>query len=245
MARAEALLLEAESLAARVGLEMGDIFGGLGCVRRHRGDYTEARSHLHRGWQLTRVQKEHWREFSYLSYLAMTELEAGETMAALRYCDEMLVVAAKIQGEGSEAVVAFALKALARYRLGLGDTETELTEAIATLQQVDAKRMLSYVLTGAAEVDLSRDRPQLAVDRAETALKNARIINHPSEIAFSWATLIRGLLALGERQRATAQLELLQQTIEHHDLSFSAQSAIEQASQQIQGGIAVTSKPSK
>ncbi|WP_181256676.1 ATP-binding protein [Merismopedia glauca] len=234
MARAEALLLEAQSLAARVGLEMGDIFGGLGCVRRHRGDYTEARSHLQQGWQAIRAQKDHWREFSYLSYLAMTELEAGEPMAALTYCDEMSVVAAKIQGEGSEAAVASALKTLARYGLELPNTEAKLTEAIATLQQLDAKRMLSYVLTGAAEIDLSRARTQLAVDRAEAALKNARIVNHPSEIALSWAILIQGLLALGERQKAMAQLELLRQTIEHYDLSFSAQSAIERAIEQTQ-----------
>jgi DNA-binding SARP family transcriptional activator/predicted ATPase len=243
MARAEALLLEAQSLAARVGLEMGDILGGLGCVRRHRGDYAEARSHLQQGWQLTRAQKDHWREFSYLSYLAMTELEAGEPMAALPYCDEMLVVAAKIQGEGSEAAVAMALKALARYCLDLPDAEIELTEAIATLQQMDAKRMVSYVLTGAAEFDLSRDRPQLAIDRAEVALKNAQIVNHPSEISLSWAILIQGLLVLGERQRAMAQLELLQQSIEHYDLSFSAQSAIDRAIQQMQAGIPATCQP--
>lgn len=238
MARAEALLLEAQSLAARVGLEMGDILGGLGCVRRHRGDYTEARAHLQQGWQAIRVQKDHWREFSYLSYLAMTELEAGEPIAALTYCDEMLVVAAKIQGEGSEAAVASALQALARYRLEQPDAQ--LNEAIATLLQLDAKRMLSYILTGAAEVDLNRDRPHLAVDRAEIALKNARIVNHPSEIALSWAILIQGLLALGERERATAQLELLRQSIEHYDLSFSAQLAIERASQQMQVDIAAT-----
>jgi tetratricopeptide (TPR) repeat protein len=236
MTRAEALLLEAQSLAARVGLEISEIFSGLGCVHRHRGDYAEARSYLQRAWQMMRSQQERWREFTNLSHLAAIELEAGNPMAALPYCDEMSAVAAKIQGEGSEAVVAAALAALARYCLEQPDAEGALTEAIATLQRVDAKRMLSYILIGAAEVDLSRDRFELAVDRAEAALKNARIVNHPSEIALSWAITIQGLLALGEQQRATAEFQLLQQTIDRCDLSFSTQLAIDRVSQQLEAG---------
>lgn len=237
--RAEALLLEAQSLADRVGVELGDIFSGLGCVHRHFGRYDEARSHLQRALQLIQAQQDHWRECTYLSYLAMIELEVDDPLAALPYCDEIALIATKIQGEGSEAAVAAALAAFARYRLGQTHAETALTEAISTLQLVDAKRMLAYVLIGAAEVDLNCDRLELAVNRAEAALNHAQLVNHPSEIALSWAVLIQGLLALGEQQRAIDQVEQLRQTIKQDDLSLPARTAVEQVMQQMPNQILV------
>lgn len=233
MIRAEALLLEAQSLAARVGVEFPDIFSGLGCVHRHCGQYEQAKFHLQQAYQLTQQQQDHWRGFTYLSYLAMTELETGNPTAALPYCNEMSEVADKIQGEGSEATVAAALAALAHYQLGDPQAETRLAEAIAALQRVDAKRMLAYVLTGAATLDLSHAQLELAVERAELALHNAQIVNHPSEMALSWAILIQGLLQLGEPSRALAQFELLQQTLEGYDLSLPAQTSVERVQQQI------------
>jgi DNA-binding SARP family transcriptional activator len=228
MLRAEALLRSAQPLAARVGLELCDLFGGLGCIDRHYGRYDEAKFQLQQAWRLAQAQQDRWRECNYLGYLAMVELESGDPVAALPYCDEMSAIAAKIQGEGSEAAVAAALEALTRYQMGQPNAGTALERAIATLEQLDAKRMLAYVSIGAAEVDLNCDRPDLAVNRAEAALKNAQIVNQPSEIALSWAILIQGLLALGEREQATTQFELLQQTVERcDDLSLLARVAVE------------------
>ncbi|OLP19358.1 hypothetical protein BST81_06305 [Leptolyngbya sp. 'hensonii'] len=233
--RAEALLESAQTLAARVGLEICDIFSGLGCVHRHHGRYPEARSLLQRACHLARAEQDHWREFTYISYLAMTELEAGNPEAALPYCDEMSAVAANIQGEGSEAAVAGALAALARYqRQPTAVLNQELNQGITTLQQVDTKRMLAYVLIGAATVDLRCGRPDLAVSHAETALQTAQIVNHPSEIALSWALLIQSLLALGERQQAVAHFTALHPTLDRLDLNHLAQIAVDQTLQQIQ-----------
>jgi tetratricopeptide (TPR) repeat protein len=237
MIRAEALLLEAQSLAARVGLEICDIFSGLGGIHLHNGRYSEAKPLLQQAWQLAQVEQDRWRECTYIRYLAMIELESGNPAAALPYCDAMLEVATKIEGEGSERAIAIALAALAYYQLAQPTAEDALVEinrAIATLQQVDAKRMLAYVLIGAAAVDLESDRPELAVERATTALQNARIVNHPSEIALSWAILIQGLLALGEQKQAAAQLEELRRTVNYHDLSFLALNAIARAMQQLE-----------
>lgn len=232
--RAEALLLEAQSLADRVGMELCDIFSGLGCVHRHHGRYKEANAHLQRAWRLVQAQQDHWRAFTYLSYLAMTALEAGNPAAALPYCDQMLEVADNIHGEGSETAVARALTALVHYQLGQPNAGSRLTEAIAALQQVDAKRMLAYLLLGAAAVDLSQSQAALAVERAAAALQNAQIVNHPSEIALSWALLIQGLTQLGEHQRARNEVEQLQIAIAHIDLSQAAQTAVEHVMQQLQ-----------
>jgi DNA-binding SARP family transcriptional activator len=241
MIRAEALLLEAQSLAARVELEICDIFSGLGGIHLHNGRYSEAKPLLQQAWQLAQVEQDHWRECTYSRYLAMIELESGNPAAALPYCDAMLEVATKIKGEGSEGVVAIALAALAYYELAQPTTEdalVEMNKAIATLQQVDAKRMLAYVQIGAAQIDLESDRPELAVNRATIALQNARIVNHPSEIALSWAVLVQGLWALGERKQAAAQLEELRQTVNYHDLSFLALTAIDRSLQKMQVSLA-------
>ncbi|WP_019499765.1 tetratricopeptide repeat protein [Pseudanabaena sp. PCC 6802] len=234
MARAEALFLEAQAQATRVGLELCDIYSGLGIVHRHYGRYSEARSLLQQSLRLVRAEQDHWRECTYLSYLAMTELEGGDPLAALPYCDRILLVADKIKGEGSEAAIANALAALVRYRLQYPNAAAELAQAIATLQQVDAKRILAYALIGAAAVDLQCDRLELAVRRAESALENAQIINHPGEIALAWAILVQGLLGLGEIERAKVQFAAGYPTLDRQNLSLLAQTAVDRVLNQIQ-----------
>ncbi|MEG4858936.1 BTAD domain-containing putative transcriptional regulator [Microcoleus sp. K1-B6] len=233
MARAEALLLEAQSLAERVGLKNIGIDQGLGAVQRHHGNYAQARVLWQQAWRSAAAQQDHWCEFYNLSYLAMTELEAGDPAAALPYCQEMAIVGAKIKGEGSEGAIAQALLALANYQLQQIGADAALERAIATLQQVDAKRMLSYVLIGAAQVDLECDRPLLATARAEAALEAAQTVDHPSEIALAWAILIQGALALGDREGATARFESLRDRIDRPALSFRARTAVDRAIEQI------------
>jgi tetratricopeptide (TPR) repeat protein len=227
--RAEALLLEAQSLADRIGLELCDVFCGLGCVHRHYGRYDQARSHLQQAWQLALSQQDHWREFTILSYLAMTELDDGNPAAALPICDQMAAVAEQIQGEGSETVVAAALAALMQYRLQPQEAAADVQAAMVALQRVDAKRMLAYVLSRAAEGAIAY-APTLAVDWATTALQNAKIVNHPSEIALSWAMLVQSLLTLGEKNQAALQFEAIQQNLDPYLLSVAAQTAVEQVS---------------
>ena len=235
MVRAEALLLEAQSLAARVGLELCDIEGGLGGIHAHKGDYAEARTLLHQAWQQAQAEQDHWRSCTFLTDLAIIELEVGDPLSALPYCNEMMIVAAKIQGEGSEGAIATALAALANYRLKQPDADADLERAIVTLQQVDAKRMLSYVLSGAAETDLERDHLRLAVSRAEMALQAAQLINHPSEMTLAWALLVQGWLAIGDRTQAKQTFESWPDaTTTRHTLSFRAQTALGQALQMMQ-----------
>lgn len=234
MARAEALLLEAQALASRAGIEHCDIASGLGSVHRHHGRYDQARQHLQQAWRMAQTQRDHWRESTCLSYLAMTELEAGAPAAALPYCDEIAAVAAKMPDDSSVIATAQALTALAHYSLQTASAATDLTQAIAALQQADAKRMLAYVLMQAAEVDLRCDRPDLALSRAELALENAQIINHPSEMAQSWAIAVQSAIATGDIQRAVAEFGALQPHINLQDLSLPAQTAVTLAQQHIQ-----------
>ncbi len=234
MERAEALLLEAQSLAARVDLKIADLDGGLACVYYHKGYYGEARVSMERAWKQAQVEQDHWRECIHMSYLAMLELEVGDPTAALPYCEEMAIVAAKIQGEGSEGAIAVALKALANYKLQKTGAEVDLKQAIATLRQIDAKRMLSYVLNVAAEVDLASQRLELAAVRAKAALEAAQIKNHASETASAWGIWIHSLVGLEDLEQAIAQFEALHRQIDRHQLSAHAQGWFDRAMQLMQ-----------
>jgi DNA-binding SARP family transcriptional activator/predicted ATPase len=240
MLRAEGLLLEAQSLADRMGIELCDGYGGLGCVHRHYGRYDEARSHLQRAWHLAAAQQDHWREFNILAYLVMLEIDAGSPAVALPHCDQMATVAEQIQGEGSEAVVAAALRALIGYRLQPEEGEVALETAIAALHTIDARRMLAFVLSraavgllGACPQDFApHPRLKQAVAWAKAAYHSAQVVEHPSETVFSGAIWIQSLLILGERKQAalqfeTLQLECLQQTLEPYRLSAIAQAAVD------------------
>ncbi|MFQ4139366.1 ATP-binding protein [Nodosilinea sp. PGN35] len=234
MARAEALLLEAQSLASRAGIEHCDIASGLGSVHRHCGRYDQARLHFQRAWRMAQTQRDHWRESTCLSYLAMTELESGALDAALPYCDEMAAVAENMPEDSSAAAIAQALAAVAHYQLETPTAAPELALAIAALEEADAKRMLAYVLMQVAEMDLRCDRGDLALSRAELALANAQIINHPSEIAQSWAIVVQGAIATGNIPRALTEFDALHQSIDLYELNLPAKTAVTLALEQIQ-----------
>lgn len=241
MQRAEALLREAESLAARVGIKPIDLLCGLGCLDSYYAHYAEAKTQLQQALQLAQAEQDHWRECNILSYLAMAELESGQPVTALPYCNEMAIVAAKIQGEGAERAIATALAALASYQLQPSEADVDLERAVTLLYQVDAKRMLSYVLIGSAEVDLANQQLERASTRAEAALQAAQIINQPCETALAGAILVQTALALGEPDRAATQWEFLQNQIDRRDLSVRAKTAIDRSAEQLQSFFAVTS----
>jgi DNA-binding SARP family transcriptional activator/nucleoside-triphosphatase THEP1 len=231
MPRAQALLLEAKSLAERVGLELADIFLGLGWVYHYRADFDAAQQLLTQGWKIAQAEQDHWRECTALKCLAMLELEAGKPTKALPYCHEMHAVAAKMSGEGSEKPFAIALEALARYQLQQVGAEDALEQALVTLRQIDAKRMLAYILIGAAQLDLDSGQIELASSRAQEALRMAQPIHHPSEIALAWTIAIQSTWASGEHQQALEQLRELQRNIDEHNLSDRAQKAIRKLAQ--------------
>lgn len=234
MIRAEALLLEAQSLGDRVGFEHSDIYGGLGAIELHKAHYDVARSLLQQAWQLAQRDRDRWRECNCLTGLIMIELEARDPDAALSYCETLTDIVAQIEGKESENAVAAALTALAHYQLQRPDSEADLATAMVRLKQLDIKRIQAYILIGAAEVDFAQGRFERAALRAEAALQAAQIMKHPSQIAIAWAVLIQSVLALGDDERAVAQFKTLQNQIERHLLNVRAQRQVDQIMQQMQ-----------
>lgn len=234
MPRAEALLLEAQSLAARVGIEMMDIASGLGIVRYYAADFTAARSLLQQAWRMAQAEQEHWRACICLKYLAMLELEATDSTTALTYSQAMAIVAGQMGGEGSEGAIAAALTALAHYLNQPLSAADPLEQAIAHLRRLDDQRMLAYTLAFAAEMDLQQDRVDTAIARAEAAIAAARIVEYLSGMAMAWVTLIRGKLTLGQREPAIKQFQTFKQQVDDRVICVRARLAVHQLTQQLQ-----------
>jgi len=227
MQRAEALLLEAQSLAERVGLELGDVYAGLGAIRRFWGNYAGAQADLERAVQLARAQPDRWRECFCLKYAICLELELGSPADALAICDAMAVAATDLHDDGNEALFASALAALARYTEDRRRTAPALDRAIAQLRAVDTQQMLAYVLSFAAELDFEAGNAALAAVRAEAALAAAELVGDTCAIAVARSVLWRGDLALGDTERVARALEEWRARGDEQLMSARARGALE------------------
>lgn len=231
MARAEALLMEAESLANRVGLELIDVHMGMGLVRRYGGDHEEAAQLLERALRMARGERDHFRTCESLISLVMLELDRGVPDRALSYCRELIPVAAKLKG-GSEAPYSRALEALAGYTIGDRDgaSREALEESLASLRRMDTLRKLSYIQVHAAEADLAAGRIDSALERAEEALEAARGVDHRSGIVLARALLVRGASQCADADRVREELRRLHGEVEAaSDLSARAREAVRMA----------------
>jgi DNA-binding SARP family transcriptional activator/predicted ATPase len=228
--RAEALLLEAQMLAERIGLETIDIPLGLGGIRWYQGQEEEARQLLKKGWKMAQSVQDHWRECTSLSNLVMLELSTGHLADAIDYCSELSYVTAQMS-EGSEAPHAAALDAVTRYLLKEKNAEVALERSCLTLHQIDSPRMLATIQTLAAEFDLQQGNPKQAISRAEAALAAAQTVNNPSEIALAWTVLIQNVLALGQIDCAKDHFYSLTRKLRNDSLSVRAQQALNRVEQ--------------
>ncbi|MBE9029014.1 AAA family ATPase [filamentous cyanobacterium LEGE 11480] len=245
MIRAEAVLLEAQSLAERLGLRSADINCGLGCIHRHYGRYAAARSNLRTALAVTQAEQDHWIEILYLRYLIMVEIEADTPVDALSDCETMITLADQMQSDGSEVAIARGLKALVRYCLAETDAELDLVQALDVLEQLDSQRSLAYLLLWAGKADFDGGRYELAVTRSTMALDIAKRLDQPSEIAHSWALWVQGLWAMGERRLAATQYGILQEIVDRDFINLPARQALEQLSQQIQARAPAISRHSQ
>ncbi|QIR37183.1 AAA family ATPase [Tolypothrix sp. PCC 7910] len=225
MTRAEALLLEAQSISDRLGTSAIDIPFGLGCVRRFQGDSEQAQSLLRQGWHMAQTACDHWRECTCLTNLVMLELETGNPVAALNDGNELIHVAAQM-GEGSEAPHAAALNALTQYLLQKQNATEILEQSCQVLQRIDSPRMLAYVQTIAARWDLAQGDLTQAIARAEKALEAAQVVNNCSEIALAWAVVIQANHQSGNLNCAQQHFAEMKTRLKDSTLSAQAQQSI-------------------
>ncbi len=243
MPRARAMVAEAVALAgAQGGAELTHLEWARALLSAYDGDHEAARSHLDRVLAATRRDEERWAEFDATMRYVLLELELGRPDAALARCAELAPVAAKM-GEGTEAPAAEALEALARVALGESLAEERLQRAIDALRQVDAKGMLAYVLTFAADIDRARGASDRARARAEEALVVAQIVARRSLVALARAVIAETALGSGDRDTARAHVEATREDLATPDaLSARARAAIERVASAL---ASPASKPKK
>jgi DNA-binding SARP family transcriptional activator len=222
MERAEALLLEAESLADRLRIQLIDIPMGLGIVRVFQGAHDEAVLLLERGLRMARREQDHFRACECLVALVTSRLETGDARSALDYARQLLPVAAKLT-EGSEAPFSRALEALSRYVLSTPGAAQDVERCLAELCDLDAPRKLALVQLHAGEADYAAERFDTARERAGEALEAARVVGHGSGMARAGALLVRCARATGDNRRVQAEVvsfrSLLDELGSYGDLS--------------------------
>ena len=227
MPQAKSMIAEAIALAGSGEADLVHLEWARGLLSAFDGDYDDARAHLGRVVAASRRDEERWAEFDATMRLVLLELELGRPDAALAKCAELTPVAAKM-GEGTEGPAAEALEALARVALGEATAERRLERALDALREVDAKGMLAYVLTLAAEIDRGRGAIDRARARAEQALSAAQIVARKSLVALARAVLAEIALASGDRDAARAHVDATRDDLTApHALSARARAAIE------------------
>jgi DNA-binding SARP family transcriptional activator/tetratricopeptide (TPR) repeat protein len=199
--RAEALLNEAQGLAAAAGVEPVDIPWGLGLIRAFAGEYDEAVGLLESAVRLARRERDHWAACEGLQRLALIELERGNPGGARDRARDIMAVAAKM-GEGSEAPFAAMLDALAARVLGEPNAEDRIDLSLGVLRGIDAKALLSRALTLAATIDLEHGHLERAAERAEEALRAADVVGRRSEIVMALVILSRVARTRGDQPAA-------------------------------------------
>jgi tetratricopeptide (TPR) repeat protein len=208
--KADAMLMEAQSLSSRKGFSHFAIPAGLGMLRFHENKMDEAVELFKESRTLCKSAGARIDEFQANEYLVMIEFQRGNYEKAKSYCEALEAIGDKLRG-GSEGPFARALSALCDY--ALSDSSKRLETALDELRVVDAKHRLAYTLSRAAQLDCERGRLEDAARRATEALKYATLLHRATEMALARAILACTSQANGdaeavaEHEAAIAELE--------------------------------------
>jgi hypothetical protein len=195
LTHADAMLMEAQALAARKGVTHNAIPAALGMLRFHENKLDESVELFKQARTLARAHGDRLDEFQATEYLAMIDLERGRPKDARAHCKTLIELGDKLR-DGSERPFAHALDALCHY--ALTDDTAPLEAALEDLRAADAKHRLAYTLTRAAMLDVERQRPEAASARASEALGHAEALDRATEIVLAHAALARARKALAD-----------------------------------------------
>jgi len=225
--RARALLDEATETARVHGFSIVDIELCDGFLAHLDGNVLRARVALDRGLALSRAQGDGWREGMALIRQTMMAIESGSWAAAHAHAAELRDVAKRVGGEGSEGAIADAFDALALRGEGAPEGAAKVDAAIRALELADAKVMLAYVLTAAAEQEIRRGELADAKLRAEAALAAAEPMGKPSAIVLARVALGRCAAGGGDVDAVHAHLARARELLEHpYGVSKRARDAV-------------------
>jgi hypothetical protein len=203
--RARTVLEEACAVATRNRIEFADLPLGLGMLAHWNDDLDAATAHLSRALELTRAEKDRWRQLCSLLWLSMVDLERGRPAEMLARWPELESLVQKA-GEGSELPFAHAMAAVARAQLD-SSAGADLEAALAALAAADSRGQLSYVLNLAARHQLARGDHRGAESYARAALGHAEAVKRNSQRLVARALLAEVALGDGDTSTARAVIE--------------------------------------
>ena len=209
LTHADAMLMEAQALAARSRLAHHSIPAALGILRYHENQFESAVEFLQEARTLAKRAGDRLSEYQSDEHLVMIDIERGDFESARRGCKALISVGEKLRS-GSEGPFGRALDAFCDYAID-GDA-ARLESAIDELRGVDAKHRLAYVLTRTAMVDLDRGAFDSARMRANEALENASILERATDMLLAHVVLAKAHKALDAadefRQHTASAAEL-------------------------------------
>jgi DNA-binding SARP family transcriptional activator/tetratricopeptide (TPR) repeat protein len=225
--RARALLDEVADMARAHKLAVIDIELGEGYLAHVEGDLAHARGALGRALALARARNDVWRECMVLTRQSMIAIECADWDTARTHAEELGDVAKRLGGEGSEAVIADGLEALALRGAGDPTGASRLAKAIEALAVADAKAMLAFVVTQAAEMAIEEGAVEMAQRLGSRALVAAESIGKPSALILAHVTLGRCALKSGDGDAARIHLAAARDGLEHpFGVSMRARDAV-------------------
>ncbi len=204
LATADALLMEAQALAQRNRLSHHSIPAALGMLRYHENRLDEAVELFKEARMIAKSGGDRVNEFQANEYLTMIDIDREQYQSARSRCATLIEIGEKLP-QGSEAPFARALDALCE--LAIDDHSEPLATALDELRIADAKHRLAFILTRAALIDIDRERPEAAAERAREALEYAEALERATELLLAHTVLAAAHdrlndVALFERHRA-------------------------------------------
>ena len=178
LSQADAMAMEASSLAARENILCPALPTSLGILRYHEGRLDAAVDHLEDARTLCKAQGDKLNEYLANEYLTILEVERGDYAAALERCRVLVDMGSRMR-EGSEYPFALALQALCLY--GLEREESVLDALLQDVRQADAKLRLTLLLNRAARLDILHEKLDKALARSTEALALAQLMEQRSE----------------------------------------------------------------
>jgi len=178
LSQADAMLMEASSLAERKQIHSPAIHVASGILRYYENNLDESEELLQEARLNYKSLGDRINEYQANEYLVMIDIERGRFESAQQCSQQLLRIGEKLR-DGSEEPFARALLALCKYALTHNDES--LAGPLGDLRDVDAKHRLAYTLTRAALLDIQQGKVDTAIERATEALGYTEILDRPSE----------------------------------------------------------------
>jgi DNA-binding SARP family transcriptional activator len=208
LSQADALLMEARSLAERKNVHAAAISAAQGMLRYHENNLDEAEILLQEARTRCKAEGDRINEFQANEYLVMLDLERGSFDTARTRAGDLIQIGEKLRG-GSEKPFAHALHALCEY--AISGTDPGMEGRLEALKTSDAKHRQAYTLTRTALLDIKQGRYESAVARASEALAYSETLERSSEMMLARVALARAHQALGDEVALAQQVQAIRE----------------------------------